>query len=91
MSQGGEERRRERRGGASGASELCSVSAMACESARDREQEGAKGESELERERGGAARVLHIDERGQGGEHVGGGVRHAVVTRYSQSAMMLCS
>ena len=51
VSQGGEEWRRERWGGASGAGELCSIMTMACESVRDRAREGAKGESELDRAR----------------------------------------
>ena len=51
VSQGGEEWRREQRGGASGAGVLYSVTAMACESTGDREREGAKGESEPYRAR----------------------------------------
>jgi len=82
---------KEGRSGASGTSELWSSAGMACESARDREQEGAKGESEPERERGGVARVLHIGERGRGGKHVGGRVRHVVATHYGRSAITLCS
>ena len=49
VSQGGEERRREQRCGASEADKLCSV--MACETMRDRERDGAKGESEPDRAR----------------------------------------
>ena len=41
----------ERQGGARGAGELYSVSAMACKSARDIESKGAKDESEPDRVR----------------------------------------
>lgn len=44
---------------------------MACDRAREDSERERKGESELERERGGAAQVLHINERGRGGEHAG--------------------